>query len=164
MQLNNDLDSFQNGVDSIVSKCTELGSTPTASTPTAIVTAIQNIYTNRYNTGYNTGKAEGVSSATLKVVKLGSTSSSTTFTVTSYTGYTKFTTDNFFVKITSCSKKGGVHTSITLTNQNFSLSYSASTGVLTVKTLRAGAEIQVTNDANQRYQVDVTIDVYLVYI
>ena len=55
----NDLDSFQNGVDSIVDKCTSCGSTTTSSTPNDIITTIQNIYTNRYNTGYNAGKASG---------------------------------------------------------------------------------------------------------
>ena len=62
-RLNNDLESFQNGVDSIVDKCTSCGSTPSSNTPTAIVTAIQNIYTNRYNTGYSEGKTEGENAA-----------------------------------------------------------------------------------------------------
>ena len=63
--LNNDLESFQNGVDQIVDGCTTYGSTPTNNTPNSIVTAISNIYTNRYNTGYNAGVAAGQANPTL---------------------------------------------------------------------------------------------------
>ena len=59
----NDLDSFQNGVDTIYNSCTTYGSTPTSSTPNAIVTAISNIYTNRYNSGYNDGYSTGKSTS-----------------------------------------------------------------------------------------------------
>ncbi len=37
---NNDLDSFQNGVDKIYNKCVELGSTPTDKTPDSICNAL----------------------------------------------------------------------------------------------------------------------------
>ena len=43
---NNDLVSFQNGVDTIVDGCTTYGSTPTASTPSSIVNSIKAIYNN----------------------------------------------------------------------------------------------------------------------
>ena len=49
--LNDDITSFQTGVDTIYNGCKTYGSTPTASTPTAIVNAIKAIYTNRYNAG-----------------------------------------------------------------------------------------------------------------
>ena len=42
---NDDINSFQNGVDKIYNKC------------------IGTIYTDRYNTGYNKGKTDGASSA-----------------------------------------------------------------------------------------------------
>ena len=51
--INSNVQSFQNGVDSIYNKCVSCGSTPSAKTPAAISSAIQNIYTNRYNAGYN---------------------------------------------------------------------------------------------------------------
>ena len=54
-----DIDSFQNGVDTIYNGCVTYGSTPTASTPSAIVTAISNIYTNRYNVGAAAGTKNG---------------------------------------------------------------------------------------------------------
>ena len=49
----NDLDSFQNGVDLIVNKCIELGSTPNSNIPEDIITSIEEIYENRYNVGSN---------------------------------------------------------------------------------------------------------------
>ena len=73
----NDLDSFQNGVDSIVDKCTSCGSTPTSSTPNDIITAIQNIYTNRYNTGYNAGQSNASPSVVQKTVSSGTYQAST---------------------------------------------------------------------------------------
>ena len=54
--MNNDLVSFQNGVDTIVDGCTTYGSTPTASTPSAIVNSINTIYTNRYSAGITQGR------------------------------------------------------------------------------------------------------------
>ena len=51
--INSNVQSFQNGVDTLYNKCVSCGSTPTAKTPAAISTAIQSIYTNRYNAGYN---------------------------------------------------------------------------------------------------------------
>lgn len=76
--LSSSLASFQNGVDSIVAKCTSCGSTPTENTPSGINTAIQTIYTDRYNLGYSKGDkkhsvyvalglAEGVAKAVLYV-------------------------------------------------------------------------------------------------
>ena len=59
----NDLESFQNGVDTIVDGCTTYGSTPTASTPSSIITAISNIYTNRYNTGVTDTKKGNATAA-----------------------------------------------------------------------------------------------------
>lgn len=57
-ELNSDLASFQNGVDSIYSGCKTYGSTPTAKTPAAIVNAIKAIYDNRYQTGYSSGQKD----------------------------------------------------------------------------------------------------------
>ena len=51
LKYNNDLVSFQNGVDTIVDGCTTYGSTPSESTPSAIVESIETIYTDRYNAG-----------------------------------------------------------------------------------------------------------------
>ena len=50
-----DISSFQTGVDTIYNGCKTYGSTPTESTPAAIVNAIKAIYTNRYNAGYSNG-------------------------------------------------------------------------------------------------------------
>ena len=63
---NDDIKSFQNGVDKIYNKCIASGSTPTNKTPDAICNSIQSIYTDRYNTGYNKGKTDGASSVTIK--------------------------------------------------------------------------------------------------
>ena len=61
MQLNSELaaakQSFQAGVDTLYSKCSSCGATPSEKTPTAISTAIQTIYNNRYNEGYNSGQS-----------------------------------------------------------------------------------------------------------
>ena len=51
--LNSNVQSFQNGVDTLYNKCVSCGSTPSDKTPTALSTSIQSIYTNRYNAGYN---------------------------------------------------------------------------------------------------------------
>lgn len=53
---NDELESFQNGVDTIYNGCTTYGSTPTAKTPDAIVNSIKTIYTNRYNAGVSATK------------------------------------------------------------------------------------------------------------
>ena len=52
----NDLDSFQNGVDTIVDGCTTYGSTPSSNTPSKIVEAIKAIYNNRYTAGRTQGR------------------------------------------------------------------------------------------------------------
>lgn len=60
MQLNSEITSmktsFQAGVDTLYSKCSSCGATPSAKTPTAISTAIQTIYNNRYNSGRTQGQ------------------------------------------------------------------------------------------------------------
>lgn len=48
--------SFQDGCDTIVAGCTSCGSTPSSNSPSAIVTAIKNIYNNRYNAGVSATK------------------------------------------------------------------------------------------------------------
>ena len=60
---NNDLVSFQNGVDTIVDGCTTYGSTPTASTPSSIVNSIKAIYNNRYNAGVSATKKGNATAA-----------------------------------------------------------------------------------------------------
>ena len=54
--LNDDIDSFQNGVDTIVNGCKTYGSTPSNNTPSAIVESIKNIYETRYNAGVSAGQ------------------------------------------------------------------------------------------------------------
>ena len=54
--LSDDITSFQTGVDTIYNGCKTYGSTPTTSTPSAIVNAIKAIYTNRYNAGVTATK------------------------------------------------------------------------------------------------------------
>ena len=84
--LYNDLDSFQNGVDTIVDGCTTYGSTPSSNTPSAIVTSIQNIYNNRYNAGVTaTKKGTAVASNVL---------SGKTFTNSSSVGISGTMTNN----------------------------------------------------------------------
>ena len=56
-KFHDDITSFQTGVDTIYNGCKTYGSTPTASTPAAIVNAIKAIYNNRYTAGYNAGLA-----------------------------------------------------------------------------------------------------------
>lgn len=53
--------SFQDGVDTLYSKCVSCGWTPTGKNPTAISDAIQGIYNNRYTEGYNDGYTAGQS-------------------------------------------------------------------------------------------------------
>ena len=48
--------NFQAGVDTLYSKCSSCGATPSAKTPTAIAGAIDKIYTDRYNAGFSAGK------------------------------------------------------------------------------------------------------------
>lgn len=48
--------SFQDGCDTIVAGCASYGSTPSSNSPSAIVTAIKNIYNNRYNAGVSATK------------------------------------------------------------------------------------------------------------
>ena len=50
---NDDIKSFQNGVDTIYNKCKSLGSTPNTKTPNDIINSIQSIY--------NTAKTDGAS-------------------------------------------------------------------------------------------------------
>ena len=45
--------NFQAGVDTLYSKCSSCGATPSAKTPTAIAGAIDKIYTDRYNAGFS---------------------------------------------------------------------------------------------------------------
>ena len=49
---NDDINSFQNGVDKIYNKCKSLGSTPSTKTPDSIIKSIQSIY--------NTAKTSGI--------------------------------------------------------------------------------------------------------
>ena len=65
-----ELTSFQTGVDTIFNGCKTYGSTPTASTPAAIVNSIKAIYTNRYNAGYNAGAQSGYKYKTIAVTGL----------------------------------------------------------------------------------------------
>ena len=65
-----DFQSFQTGVDAIIEGCTTYGSTPTESSPNAIVEAIKTIYTNRYNSGYNAGKGSSSVSIPIKCTLL----------------------------------------------------------------------------------------------
>ena len=69
-----DLNSFQNGVDTIYNKCVELGSTPIENTPDSIADAITYIYNNGYNDGslsYKIGTFETSSTSTTYTIDLG---------------------------------------------------------------------------------------------
>ena len=50
---NDDLSSFQNGVDTIYNKCKSLGSTPNTKTPNDIINSIQSIYDNAKSSGFS---------------------------------------------------------------------------------------------------------------
>ena len=54
--LNDELKSFQNGVDTVYNGCITYGSTPIDKTPNSIVNAIEDIYNTRYNEGYKDGE------------------------------------------------------------------------------------------------------------
>lgn len=65
-EYNNIKQSFQDGCNTLVSKCTELGVTPISNSPIDIAQAIEDIYDNRYNEGYEDGKADSpISSGSL---------------------------------------------------------------------------------------------------
>lgn len=53
--------SFQAGVDTLYSKCSSRGATPSAKTPMAIAGAIDKIYTDRYNAGKKAAEIKTVS-------------------------------------------------------------------------------------------------------
>ena len=57
--LRNIKQSFQDGCNTLVSKCTELGVTPSSNSPSDISNAIQTIAGNTYNNGYYNGRAQG---------------------------------------------------------------------------------------------------------
>ena len=63
-QINTLLTSFQDGCNSIVSKCTALGVTPSSNSPADICNAIHSIadtyYSSGWNGGYNSGYDAGV--------------------------------------------------------------------------------------------------------
>ena len=53
--------SFQDGCNTLVSKCTELGVTPISNSPNDISNAIQTIATNNYNSGRTQGQQDVIS-------------------------------------------------------------------------------------------------------
>ena len=119
----NDLDSFQNGVDTIIAKCVELGSTPTESTPDAICTSISEVYA--------LGQAAGKS-----LYYLGNISHSTTlltssriasFDYTTLPNYESLTVDDFII-----GKKG----SDRITNKTGSATSYVSAEIKSTGTLR----------------------------
>lgn len=117
----------------------------------------------QYDENYNNGYNAGVSASKIKRVKLGSCSNSATFNVTNYSDWQNFTAENFAVIITRINMSGGYWNQVTQYNQSQSISYNASTGVVTVYTARGNKEVNVANDANTRVQADVVCDVYLYY-
>ena len=70
--INSNLTSFQTGVDTIYNKCVSYGVTPTAKTPDAIITAIENVY----NAGITAGKSQSGSNS-IKVYLMATEQSST---------------------------------------------------------------------------------------
>ena len=61
-ECNNIKQSFQDGCNTLVSKCTELGVTPVSNSPTDISNAISSIASNKYNEGYSAGYSAGQAS------------------------------------------------------------------------------------------------------
>ena len=57
--LNNDLASFQTGVDQIYNACVNCGSTPNSTSPEDIIQSIVNIHTDSNNTAYDRGYEDG---------------------------------------------------------------------------------------------------------
>ena len=115
------------------------------------------------NKGYAAGYEDGVNHSKVKRVKLGTCSNTATFSVTQYEGWKNFTQENFAMVITGLSMNGGSWDKITEYNQSASISYNASTGVVSVKTARGNREVYVQNDGNTRVQTDVVCDIYLYY-
>ena len=121
--------SFQTGVDTIISGCTTYGSTPTASTPSAIVNAIKAIYTNRYNAGVTAG---GSGKATVKVTSVytihnGSTNSNGQFTKSFNLSSYATSIKNAYLVTTYIATSAGMYTD----NNNYKIT-SISGGTVTV--------------------------------
>ena len=152
--INSNLTSFQTGVDSIYNKCVSCGSTPSTKTPAAIITSIQAIYTNRYNAG--------VSNSATVIKNLGNYTGSTTVNIkNSYSNYASLTNNNFIGAysipvIAQCTDQGNVSGTIART-----LSYNASTGILTITTNYRTGPVHGTN--HLYVSGTISTPVYLVY-
>ena len=114
---NDDINSFQNGVDKIYNKCKSLGSTPTNNTPDSIIKSIQSIYDKAKSSG--------------GVYYIGS---GTSFNIKSLfpNDYSRLTNNNFIVvpnngSAFSDGSWGDLRNVTTIIN--YSGSYNASTGV-----------------------------------
>ena len=132
-QLNDDITSFQTGVDTIYNGCKTYGSTPTASTPTAIVNAIKAIYTNRYNAGVTATKKGTATAAQV------------------LTGYT-FTNSSSVGASGTMANKGAVTGSITTSGGSYTIpaGYHNGSGKVTGPTLASliGSNVTLANAAN----------------
>ena len=117
-----------------------------------------------YEAGYQQGHTDGVNRTEIRRVKLGSCSSSCSYSLTSYPGYSFFSNNNFGMIVTGISLKTGYWNQVgDLVNQGPSHSYNASTGALSVQTARRGVEQSEKDWANVRGQANVSVDVYLYY-
>ena len=115
------------------------------------------------NKGYEQGYTDGQNAGTSKRVKLGSCSSSATFSVKDYEGWQNYTAENFALVVTGISMSGGYWDQISMVNQAPSITYDANAGTVTIKSARGTKEVQVQNDGNTRVRADVVCDVYLYY-
>ena len=115
------------------------------------------------NKGYEQGYTDGQNAGTSKRVKLGSCSSSATFSVKDYEGWQNYTAENFALVVTGISMHGGYWNQVTTTNQAPSITYDANAGTVTVKSARGSQGVHVQNDADTTVQADVVCDVYLYY-
>lgn len=171
--------SFQDGVDAIYGAITAKNVIPSASTPTALATAVSAVYDRGRSLGdsegYARGHAQGLEDGQ-HIVKLGS---GTSYNVSSYKGYKNFTKDNFIVKIknisitnqmvqSSHSSSMGVSAPFTTSGTvTPSVSYNASTGTVTISNLSGTCNnsyyptTTITSASN--VTVTASVDVYLVY-
>lgn len=171
--------SFQDGVDVIYGAITAKNVIPSASTPTALATAVSAVYDGGRSLGdsegYARGHAQGLEDGQ-HIVKLGS---GTSYNVSSYKGYKNFTKDNFIVKINSIAVSDTMGQSSHNSGMGMrapgtssmsvvpSVTYNASTGAVAIGNLSGtcnnGFEPTSTVTASSTVTVTASIDVYLVY-
>jgi hypothetical protein len=145
----------------------ELNWAPTSSTTYTVPAGYYSGGTLDSSGAYNAGQSSARGSITRVSLGSGSldidsntangTSSSVTFSVTGYSGYTNFSNNNFGLVVNSINSSGSTGGSWASGTANVSMSYNSSSGVLTVTKSK-------TTDAVYRAIATVNFTAYLYYI